>query len=265
MKINLHSFYNHFGCHKPAEGEKFIECYNDFFVMDNKGGIALLIEPRSIMPWAYQHMESHWSDFDFVFTHDDELLKKPNARRILWGGVCNYGDYGAAYGDMPKTKNISFVSSDKEMCELHVARKNLARELNGKVDSMGTFNGGPKVNSEQIYGEYRFSIAFENWISDYWFTEKICNCFAFNTVPIYFGARKIGEFFDERGIIRAESIDDIRRIVDYLQENGEEEYEKRLPFIEENRKRVAEYENFERWFFKTYEKELEDFYGNEHH
>lgn len=265
MRVNLYSYYNHFANHKPVDGEKFINCYNDDFVRNQSGGIALLIEPRSIIPGVYEYMDQHYGDFDFVFTHDDELLKKPNARRILWGNVASYGPQGEAYGDMPKTKNISFVSSGKEMCALHVARKNLAKELSPVIDCMGTYNGGQMVNSEQIYGPYRFSIAFENWISDYWFTEKICNCFAFNTVPIYFGARKIGEFFDERGIIRAESVDDIRRIVDHLQENGEKEYEARLPFIEENRKRVAEYENFERWFFKTYEKELEDFYGNEYH
>lgn len=260
MNILLHSFYNHFPNHKPKGDSPYVECYNDVFIMREKikpHSIALLIEPRSIIPEVYDFVEKNSTLFDYVYTHDSRLLDRiDNGRLILWGTVCDYGDNGGMYGDMPKTKNISLVSSNKKMCVLHEARIKLAFDLQDKIDCMGTYNGGKFVGNADIYGEYRFSVAFENYISDYWFTEKICNCFAWNTVPIYYGARQIGEFFNTDGIIQVKSVAEIGRVVDYLltDDNAEREYNSRLDAIKDNRQRVVAFENFEKRFFDTYEK-----------
>ena len=73
--------------------------------------------------------------------------------------------------------------------------------MNHGIDCMGNFNGGNKVDTKTIYAPYIFSVVVENYIDDYWFSEKICNCFANKCVPIYIGANKINELFDAHGII----------------------------------------------------------------
>lgn len=259
VRVKLHSHYNHFGNHIPQDGEPFIECFNDDFVFEDapEHSIALLVEPRSIQPKVYDYIEKNPNKFEYIFTHDSKLLELPNARVIYWGGVVDYGDTGCRYSDAEKTKNISFVSSNKVMCGLHKDRLRLAYQLEHLIDCMGTYNGGERVGNKQIYRDYRFSIAFENYIDDYWFTEKLCNCFANHTIPIYYGARKIGEIFDTKGMIICRDINEIIDAVNYLVVHGEDEYELRRWAVLANAERVKQFEHFETWFFGKYEGLLE--------
>lgn len=260
MRIKLHSWYEHFPNHKPVDGEPYVDVYNDTFSYEApNGAIILLIEPRSIQPRVYEWIEQNYRSFKCIFTHDSKLLNLcGNAKLILWGGGCG----GISpYPIIEKTKPISIVSSNKEMCELHKARIELARMLkdNPLVDVMGTIDGGEYVQPDMIYPEYKFSIAFENYIDDYWFTEKICNCFANKTVPIYFGAKQINEFFNPWGIIQ---VDDWRRIPAVIDKMDLDfAYKMRLEAIEDNYDRVKKYDTFENWFFREYEELLNDLHS----
>ncbi len=258
MKIKMHGKYDHFPNHNPLPFEPYIDCYNDvscFTEIIEPNSIALLIEPRSLQ-YTYEWMEQrkHWRQFKYIFTHDSRLLEScPNAKRILWGRVYDTND-------IPKTKMVSMVSSDKEYCWLHKARKITARELydNPDVDILGTIDGGDWKSTREIYAPYRFSVAFENYIDDYWFTEKICNCFANKTIPIYFGAKKITDFFNKDGIIRVPHHEDIPAVIDTLKWQGfERQYELRRAAIEDNFERVKKFADFETWFFNEYGELLE--------
>ena len=44
--------------------------------------------------------------------------------------------------------------------------------------------------------DYAFSIVIENSKIDYYFTEKLIDCFSTGTIPIYYGCPSIGNFFD---------------------------------------------------------------------
>ena len=46
-----------------------------------------------------------------------------------------------------------------------------------------------------------FSVAIENASYESYFTEKIQDCFATATIPIYYGSPDIGKFFNPKGII----------------------------------------------------------------
>ena len=259
MEITLHSWYDHFTLTQTPKNIKWvkekrpIEFYSDQFVKQNNDNhnSALLIEPRSIQPAIYDYMLGNWYKFKYVFTHDSELLRRiPNAKRIVFGGVYEFND-------VPKTKYISFCSSDKKMCELHKQRLQLAKDLEHTIDCMGTYNGGERVSTYDIHAEYRFSVIIENYIDDYWFTEKICNCFANKCIPIYYGARNIGEFFNLNGMLRAFNISQLRDTI-YILTNVadlDEMYESRLDAINDNYERVKAFTCFEDWFYNEY-KEL---------
>lgn len=245
--VVMHSFYHHL--HR-FWGEKGIPFYNDKKVYDDTppGAMALLIEPRSLLPDVYEYIEKNYNKFIYVFTHDSILLKKiPNAKLIIWGGVWDWSDMEKDF-----SHPISMVASEKGTSAVRIARRNLAFELNNKIDTYGTFNGGPRVDTKTIYGKYPFSVVIENYIDDWWLTEKICNCFANNCIPIYYGARKVDSLFDGDGIIHANSIDDIRKSVDELLVNGEAEYKKRINAIRNNRKIVEKYKHFDLWFMDHY-------------
>lgn len=260
MRIKLYSPYHHFPNHVAVDGEPYIPCYNDNFVRVDDiepNAIALLIEPRPLQPKVYKHIEQHYDRFKYVFTHDSILLKTlPNAKLIIWGGVYDWADE-------PKDFNhpISMVASWKEEAPVRIMRKHLAMELKDKIDCYGTFDGGEYATTHDIYAKYPFSVVIENHIDEYWLTEKVCNCFAMRTIPIYWGARHIKEFFNPDGILFAHGIEDIKGIVNNILEMDpvqvNEMYMSRICAINENEVRVKKFANFEDWFFRTYGELLE--------
>lgn len=269
VRIKMFSHYNHFLSHWAKPGEAYVPCYNDNFVRMKDiepNAIALLIEPRPLQSKSYEYIEKHYDRFKYVFTHDSILLNKiPNARIIIWGGVWAWGD-GIKNFDRP----ISMVASWKEEAPVRIQRKHLAMELKNKIDCFGDFDGGSRATTKEIYGPYPFSVVIENHIDDYWITEKICNCFANYTVPIYYGARQISALFNEDGIIICNSIEEVRQQVDRLLSYGEPllnhsarrdfwwyEYEMRQQAIRDNHERVKKYKSFDEWFFAHYETLLE--------
>ena len=264
MKIKLYSWYDHFTL---TQQPKYIEWtkadapitfYSDTYVYEDvveKDACALLIEPRSIQPKVYEYIEKNYRKFKYVFTHDSKLLAMiPNGKQIFWGGVYEFND-------VEKTKDISMVSSDKRMCELHKKRLEIAKQLENVIDCYGTYNGGKRVGTYDIYAEYRFSVVIENYKDDYWFSEKICNCFANKTIPIYYGATKISTDnrldFDSRGIIAVNNIDDIVDTVKHIDLDyyyGTEAQEA----IEHNYERVKAFTCFEDTFYLMYKDLLEE-------
>jgi hypothetical protein len=222
---------------------------------------AFFIESESIVPGDYELFNLKPGldrDFDLIFTHTAKFLDKyPNAVFIpgggVWYGTPNHGGTISPEQYKIKTKNISIVSSDKIYCELHKFRIELARHYkkSSKVDTYGTFDGGSSVRISETLENYRYSIAIENDISPYWFTEKIMNCFAAMTVPIYIGATKIDKFFNVNGIIQISNFDfdSIDKIIDRC---NEKDYIERLPFILDNFNRVQEYLSIEDYIYKHY-------------
>ena len=101
---------------------------------------------------------------------------------------------------------------------------------NPLIDVLG--NGyKPFKNKKDGLEKYKFSIVIENSIQDTYFTEKIIDCFATKTVPIYYGTSKIANFFDKDGIISFNTVEELKEILDDL---SDKDYEKMSKGIEKN-------------------------------
>lgn len=229
---------------------------------------AILGESKAIIPHVYENVLKHKSyieqNFDLLFTYDAQILETiTNARFVplaanVWYGINSEGVmFHAVRAGLSadgkskenviispenykrKTKNISITSSAKEMCPMHILRKKLAIKckLESLADTFGTFDGGQYVSVEKYLEHYRYSIVVENDISPFFFTEKIMNCFAAQTIPIYLGATQIDEFFNPAGIIQI-TREDCNHIEDILKQCTAEEYERRLPAVLDNFNRV---------------------------
>jgi hypothetical protein len=222
---------------------------------------ALLIESEEISPQDYQIFDENKGlaeEFDLIFTHSERLLNKYSNARYISSSHVWYGNHFGG-GEMNneaykfKTKNISIISSNKSMCKLHDLRTELAFKLkkNSKVDTYGTFDGGSLVKIADTLTNYRYSIAIENNINSFYFTEKLTNCFASMTVPIYMGATQIDKFFNTDGIIqiKPEDVDNIEKI---LEQCNEKDYEQRLEAIKDNFNRVQNYLTIEDYIWENY-------------
>lgn len=212
---------------------------------------AILVETEEIAGGAYKKLlenETLAVEFDLIFTHSEKLLNKySNARFIPAGGVW-YGlpAYGGKIADdlyKRKIKDISIVSSDKVMCNLHRVRLHLARKLknNWAVDTYGTFDGGKYVKISETLESYRYSIVIENTVSAYCFTEKVLNCFASMTIPIYLGATKISNFFNVKGMIIINQEQAENGLEEVIKKCTPEYYSECLEAILDNFNRVNDY------------------------
>jgi hypothetical protein len=238
-------------------------------VLKGKGNpdkkFAMFIESEALVPNDYRLFDLNYGlsrQFNKIFTHSEYLLDKyDNALFIPGGGVW----YGTSYGggvldpqkNNKKNKNISIVSSNKKYCELHKYRILLAKKYRNSsfVDVYGTFDGGNSIKIAQSLDDYRYSIIMENCISSYYFTEKILNCFAAMTIPIYFGAKEIGKYFNIDGIIQV-PISQLDYIDAILANCNEEDYNSRISAITDNYHRVQKYLCIENYLFETYNDQL---------
>jgi hypothetical protein len=101
-----------------------------------------------------------------------------------------------------------------------------------------------RIGKEELFAPSQYGVAIENINARGWFTEKILDCFLLKTIPIYWGCSNIGDFFNEKGIIHVENIDDMI----YKLNNLEEQYgyyEDYKEVIEENYNLALQYVDYE--------------------
>lgn len=250
MTLNLISLYSDYGSPELWDSNSPVACVCDQMIPEHKRTgkqILMLVEPRCIIPDVYEWVENNAEqvsrEYEYVFSFDTEILKRfKNSNRII------YGTY-TCQSHSEKTKGISMLCSNKNFCVGHQKRQNIANRIKGSIDLMGTITGR-YCEYIEAYQDYKFNVAIENCKQDYYFTEKLCNCFANRVIPIYYGANKIDEFFDTKGIIQVDDVEEIPDIIRKL--NVDREYEKRLDSIERNYGLVKQYQLFDKWFFNEY-------------
>ncbi len=87
-----------------------------------------------------------------------------------------------------------------------------------------------------------FSVVIENGFYNSYFTEKILDCFATGTIPVYMGSPDIAKYFNSDGII-------------FLSEEFEisdDMYYNKMSAIEDNLERCKQYEVLEDFIFLNY-------------
>lgn len=218
---------------------------------------GMLTESRTIVPKDYEVFHRNRGlekEFRYIFTYDDRILNEiENARFYpvaagIWNSEMREGRY------REKDRNLSILSSDKVMCELHRFRLELARlcKREGLADTFGRFDGGGYVEKvDETLNRYRFSMIIENDVSDYYFSERLTSCFAAQTVPVYLGARRIGDFFNTDGMILLGSAD-LEEAESLIAECTRERYEAMLPAVLDNYERVKEYVNMQDYLYEHY-------------
>lgn len=221
---------------------------------------ALFEESRVITPVDYDILFENkglYKEFDAIFTFDDVLLDAfPNAKLLpvasSWYGQNNKELPLRADNYRYKNKKVSILASNKELCELHILRKELARRCQREqlADAYG-LAVGKYAKIEEPYEKYMFSIVIENDTSSYYFTEKLTTCLEAQTIPIYLGASKVHEFFNTDGMIII-SKDDVENIDKIIERCTEQYYMEHIEAVLDNYKRVKKYENVGEYLYENY-------------
>lgn len=187
----------------------------DLLNVDNFTGKKVygwLIEPPDLIPKQYEYAINNQNKFYKIFTYDKNLLNISDKFEFLpIGGCWIEKEERKIY---QKTKFISTIVSTKTQLTGHKLRHEVAEKIE-KIDLFGSmYNKLPK--KIDALKEYMFSIVIENQKMDYLFTEKIIDCFATGTIPIYWGCPSISDFFDIKGIITFNDIDELKKIIENI-------------------------------------------------
>ena len=174
-----------------------------------------IAEPSEIFPHVYRYAAEHFNKFEKIYTYEKSLLAISDKFRYVPIGSCFISENDRAL--YLKSKLLSMVSSLKRMTINHSLRIEILLKLHqqNKADLFGKgFN--PLDSKVDGLREYMFSVAVENQISEFYFTEKILDCFLTGTIPLYFGCPSIDRFFDPDGIIKFSSLGELMSIVEWL-------------------------------------------------
>jgi hypothetical protein len=232
-----------------------VDDYDFIFLTDNniKDGImnkkkyVWLIESPEITPGSYEYVKQNKGLFEKIFTFDREILENyENSLFLPYGGSMLDKNDITIHN---KTKNVSMMLSFKNDLEGHKLRHIIRHGYDGRVDFYGTgFNG---VNEKKIVSvkDYRFSVSIENCKKDYYFTEKIIDCFLTGTIPIYWGCPSIGDFFNKDGIIMFDKPNDLNKVLNNL---SEEYYVSMKDVIKDNYERAKKYMIAENFLYNNY-------------
>ena len=150
------------------------------------------------------NLELVMSHYKKIFTCDYSLISLHD--RIEF---CPPGSNMPWVTDEPKDKTnlVSIISSGKNTTDGHKLRNKCVEYClnNPGFDVYGrAFN--PIERKDEALLPYMFSIVYENCCCDKYYTEKITDCFASKTIPIYWGTSLIKEDFNEDGIIFVDNL-----------------------------------------------------------
>lgn len=205
-----------------------------------------LLESKYIVPglvdFILDNLEEYKKTYKNIFTHNKELLDKD---KDFFKWVPAQGFWIKEPMIYDKSKLVSMITSSKSMSTGHLIRLAWVNELNGKVDLYG--RGFNEIeNKEEGLCDYMFSVAIENGSYETYFTEKILDCFATGTIPVYLGAPDIGEHFNSEGILSLSDFDDI----------SEELYYNKIDAIKDNLERAKKMEVLEDFIYDNYLKDI---------
>lgn len=194
----------------------------------------------------------HAQYYKYIFTHRYSILSAlPDTAKFIPGGEIWVPDDEIKIYN--KSKLVSIVSSDKNMCPLHNLRMRVATSGVPELDVYGTIVKKWSEPKDYLY-PYYFSVAIENNIDKWYFTEKLLNCFATGTIPIYIGAYDLSQFFNMDGVIVANQND----VMDIISNLSVVDYENRKEAIEDNFQRCQQYKCIEDWWWLNYKDILEE-------
>ena len=203
-------------------------------------------ESRFIVMDVYEFLVKHHEElfehvYNKIFTCDKTLLELhpnfvycPNGSNAPWIPKDQWAIY-------PKTKLCSMFCSPKQMTSGQEYRHRVARlAINMGFDVFGGAHGTPRtvIDPQNPWNtkldgvkDYMFSIVMENGVYDDYYTEKITDCFATGTIPVYWGSPSIGKHFNMGGIILFDDKFDMNILT-------KETYMSKMDYVKDNFNRV---------------------------
>lgn len=187
---------------------------------------------------------SHYKKFfDYILTNNKKLLDTDSM--FIFCPTGGTWIKPAEWSIYNKTKSISIIASGKNDLNGHKIRHQIVEKYRNIIDVYGR-EYSSLDNKLDGLRDYRYQIVVENCKEDYYFTEKLIDCFATGVIPIYWGCPSIANFFDIDGILTFDNVDELDDIMAKLSENN---YLKKIKHIKNNFELAKKYAVIEDYIF----------------
>jgi len=203
------------------------------WVCESRAIFHFMSFPRDI--WE-KEFDKICDSYDLVFTSEmDWVGKHSNVRYCPAGSNLPWAKDQSVFN---KTKLVSMVASPKRYSFGHALRHTVAEQLRGTIDLYGGALGSKRIgkttwDKSEALNDYMFQIVIENDKYPTYYTEKITDCFATGTIPIYWGTPTINEIFNPEGILELYPGFDMKQLTPDL-------YHSKIKAVEDNFNRVKD-------------------------
>jgi hypothetical protein len=172
----------------------------------------------------------HWR-FYKILTKNAALLKEIDNGGFFYFGSTFIKDIFDI--DCTKSKNASLIASAKRDLTGHRLRHEMVDYIRAEALDVDVMGRGykPFENKEDGLAPYRYSVVIENVREADYFSEKLVDACLCCTVPIYWGAPNIADYYDLRGMIICKNADEIKIAMDRMSVS---DYQARLKWIKKN-------------------------------
>jgi hypothetical protein len=237
--IARHSKYMEWDFEPPDNDDDiqivYTETSFDLIRNNSKNNVGWIIESPEYHKKHYDYIKNNFGGYKHIITHDKELLDTNNVFKFSpMGGSWLYEEDIKIH---EKSKNFSIIASWKRELSGHKLRHQIIAGSGKNVDVYGS-GYNPVKKKITALQDYRYSFCIENCKKDYYFTEKLLDCFLSGTIPIYWGCPSIGNFFNTKGMI---IFDDLLELKDKLKLCTKEFYDNNREYIIENFHKAHKY------------------------
>lgn len=216
--------------------------------------LLVTTEPSSITVYGSDYLSQYGhiltSQEPWAVPHAHAIFSQPG---LMWFYGLPFDDDQFITFDMmtskvpdQKTKLISTVCSErKNSVTLHNKRVLFTQKLKDKMPVLDIYGHGVKPMSDkaEALDAYRYHIAIENHVYPHHLTEKLPDAFLGCTLPFYYGCPNASDYFTKDSFIHID-IKNFNKALDIIENTiANNEFEDRLPYIIESRKKVLEQYN----------------------
>lgn len=256
--MNEVRFHYYYPIHLNIPTDKQVDVYIDMIegspVPENHIRIMILEEPKKDR--VYDFVKNNPQLYTHLLTFHEELLKD-NSKAIRFHSMTAWV---RDYHSTNKTFSVSTVVGGKKDSVMegygirHALWKNRHRitipkrfYLSGTAQHFHQFKPWKDVDyrgqlvlgaSKEPLFDSMFHVAIENTSIKNYFSEKLVDCFQAHTVPIYYGCKNIGDFFNKEGIIQVNSLEGLIEACNLM---TPEIYRVLKPAMEDNYNRSLEW------------------------
>lgn len=211
--------------------------------------ILLTSEPTSIKIYG----RAYCRQFGAVFSSQESWAIRSPGHVFTQSGLRWYYGLGTnriltvddmvAAPPLAKSRDVSIVCSLKAQGHtLHRQRLAFSLDLVRLMPEIDHFGHGvrPMDDKAEALDAYRYHVAIENHLAPHHWTEKLADAFLGCTLPFYCGAPDAGRYFPPESFIPIDLSSPARVAERIRAAIRDDEYNQRLPFIMEARRRVIE-------------------------